>query len=107
MRPHEMDVLAVDGRAHDGGRDVPVDVRDLDLDPTIGPVGLPGALLGQLDHPVSRRDAELLAGLSLDEVRVERILHPSRVAVEPTFEVVEDGALDRTRRLRPGIDRRH
>src|SRR3954462_10391816 len=110
----EMEVLVVDGRAGDRRGDVAEDVDDLDLDQAVGDVSRPADAFGcPRDHLGRRECPERLFGhvvhtpRPLRELRMECPFHPRGVAVEPALEVVEDGALDRARRLDLVTRRRH
>jgi hypothetical protein len=86
-----VEVLAVDRGPHGHAGDVAVDLLDLDVERAVGGVRLSFAAAGELEHPLLRRDAELVTRATFDEVRMERSLHPRLVAVEPALEVIERG----------------
>jgi hypothetical protein len=74
---------------HRRAGDVSVDVLHFDLEGPVSAVRPPLAEPSELEHALLRRDPELLARATFDEVRMERSIHPSYVAVEPPLEVVE------------------
>jgi hypothetical protein len=87
---NELHVLVVDGGADGDAGYVSVDVLDLDVESAVDSILLAFAIPGELEHPLLRRDAELDAGATLDEILVQRAFHPHRIAVEPALEVVAD-----------------
>jgi hypothetical protein len=83
---------------HDDGRDLFVDVHDVDVDlPLFGVTTLPLSCRRRVNHlprAVGRQAESVVRERSLGQAGVKRPLHARRVAVEPPLEVVEDRALD-------------
>src|SRR5687768_2387688 len=83
---------------------------DVDADGTVGEVSLSAhPEPSRLDHLLLRghvqgqRPGAILAKGVLCQTGMQRLVHPSHVATEPAFEVIEEAAPDRGRVL--GADR--